>query len=92
MLDIPSHLDLLDKYRKERPEHITYTYQKVFGMPEGELVLIDLMERFFEFNKPNSMEEVGSQAVVMYIKNNILGKVDTTWFEPTPEVSNASQS
>ena len=91
MLDIPSHLDNLDRLRKERPEHITYTYQKVFGMPEGQLILIDLMERFFEFNKPNSMEEVGSQTVVMYIKNNILGKVDTTWFKPE-ETYHAEQS
>jgi hypothetical protein len=48
------------------------------------------MDRFFEFKKPNSMEEVGSQAVVMHIKNMILGTVDTTWFEPPTEVTNAS--
>ena len=92
MLDIPSHLDNLDKLRKERPEHITYTYQKVFGMPEGELVLIDLMDRFFEFKPTMSDRESGAQAVLIYIKNTILGQVDTSKFEPKEMQDHASQS
>ncbi len=91
MLDIPSHLERLDKLRSEQPEHITYTYQKVFGSPEGELILIDLLDRFFEFKKPMNMEEVGSQAVTIYIKNMILGKIDTSWFKPPQETQNADQ-
>lgn len=85
LLDIPALLDLLDKHRKENPGQITYTYQKLFGSPEGNLVLIDLMDRFFEFKKPANMEEVGAQAVLIYIKNTMRGVVDSTWYEPPKE-------
>lgn len=85
LLDEQALLDLLDKYRKENPGHITYTYQKMFGSPEGQLILIDLLERFFEFKKPANMEEVGAQAVTIYIKNTIRGVIDTTWYEPPKE-------
>lgn len=93
MLDIPSHLDHLDKYRKENPEYITQTYQKIFGMPEGELVLIDLMDRFFEFKPVMNDRESGAQAVLIYIKNTILGQVDMSKYEPPKEeIHHAQQS
>jgi hypothetical protein len=59
----------------------------MLGLPEGEMILIDLMDRFFEFKKPENMTEVGSQAVLIYIKNMVLGKIDTTWYEPKQEES-----
>ncbi len=90
MLNIPSHLDLLDKHRKENPGNITYTYQKFFGSPEGELILIDLMDRFFEFKPVMNDREAGAQAVLIYIKNTILGTVDTTWYEPQKENQDAN--
>jgi hypothetical protein len=86
--DIPALLDLLDKHRKENPGQITYTYQKLFGSSEGNLILIDLMDRFFEFKKPSNMEEVGAQAVLIYVKNTMRGVIDTTWYEPPKEESN----
>ncbi len=66
-------LDLLDKLREEEPEKITLTYQKLFNMPEGELILADLMDHFFEFRPTSTDHEAGSQAVIIYIKNRILG-------------------
>lgn len=71
--DIPSHLDRLDDLRKNRPDQITFTYQKFFSTPEGELILVDLMDRFFEFKPTANDRESGSQAVIIYIKNRLLG-------------------
>lgn len=82
MLDINSALDNLDKYRKNDPEYITYCYQKMFGLPEGNLVLIDLMDKFFEFKPTTNDRESGAQAVLIHIKNTILGQVDMSQFEP----------
>lgn len=73
MFNIPGNLENLDKLKRDDPERITSTYQKVFGMPEGELVLIDLMDRFFEFKPVNNMTEAGAQSVIIYIKNRLLG-------------------
>lgn len=84
-IDINSQLDNLDKYRKTDPEYITYCYQKMFGLPEGALVLIDLMDRFFEFKPTNNDRESGAQAVLIHVKNTILGQVDFSQFEPPPQ-------
>lgn len=66
-------LDSLDKMRAENPEFITHTYQKMFGMPEGELILMDLMDKFFEFKPTSNDNEAGAQSVIIYIKNRIYG-------------------
>ncbi len=74
--DIPPLLDRLDKLRKESPEHITFTYQKMFTMPEGQLILIDLMDKFCEFRPTANDKEAGAQGVIIYIKNKLLGVVE----------------
>lgn len=74
--NIPDHLDHLDRIRDTEPEKITHTYQKMFSTPEGELILIDLMDKFFEFSPVTNDHEAGSQAVLIYIKNRILGVVE----------------
>lgn len=66
-------LDNLDKMREENPEFITQTYQKMFGMPEGQLILMDLMDKFFEFRPTSNNSEAGAQGVIIYIKNRIYG-------------------
>lgn len=71
--DIPALLNRLDTIKKTNPEHLTFTYQKLFTTPEGELILMDLMDRFFEFKPTVNDREAGSQAVVIYIKNRLLG-------------------
>jgi hypothetical protein len=80
-IDIPAHLDFIDKCYKQTPEHITYLYQKTFGPPDGELVLVDLMDRFFEFKPTMSDREAGAQAVLIHIKNMIRGQIDTSKLE-----------
>lgn len=69
----PPILENLDKLRKEDPHQITFTYQKFFSMPEGELILADLMDHFFEFRPTKNDHEAGAQAVIIYIKNRLLG-------------------
>lgn len=95
-LDIPALLDLLDKTRKSNPEHLTQAYVNIFSTPDGRLALVDLMDRFFEFQRTNNDYEAGAQAMLIYIKNTaILGKIDTSWYEPTPqeqERNNVDQS
>lgn len=73
MLNIPTAIENLDKIRESEPEKITYTYQKLFASPEGELILIDLMDKFFEFKPTSNSNEAGAQGVIIYIKNRILG-------------------
>ena len=85
MLDIPAHLEFLDRTYKERPEHITYMYQKVFGPPDGEFVLVDLMDRFFEFKPTSNDRESGAQAVLIHIKNMVRGQIDDSRYTPTKE-------
>lgn len=82
MIDIPAHLDLLDKHRKESPEAITQAYQNQFSTPDGKLILIDLMDKFFEFKPTKDVGEAGAQGVLIYIKNKILGKHDYSEYEP----------
>lgn len=85
-LDIPAMLDQLDKQRKNNPEYVTQAYQNIFSTPDGRLALIDLMDRFFEFQKTSNDQESGAQSVLIYIKNTaILGKIDTSWYEPPPQ-------
>lgn len=88
MHDIPAHLDLLDKYRKENPEAITQAYQNQFASPDGKLILIDLMDKFFEFCPTMNDRESGAQGVLIYIKNKILGKHDYSQFEPPQKEEN----
>jgi hypothetical protein len=66
-------LEKLDELRANSPDQITFIYQKFFGMPEGEMILVDLMDHFFEFKPTNTPFEAGEQAVVIYIKNRLLG-------------------
>lgn len=85
-LDIPALLDLLDKTRKSNPENITQAYQNMFSTPDGRMALVDLMDRFFEFQKTSNDQESGAQSVLIYIKNTaMLGKIDTSWYEPPPQ-------
>lgn len=94
MLDIPAHLDLLDKYRKENPEALTQAYQNQFSTPDGKLILIDLMDKFFEFTPTMNDRESGAQGVLIYVKNKILGKHDYSQVEPPQreEHNNVEQS
>lgn len=73
MLNMQENLENLDKLRDHEPEKITRTYQNLFTTPEGELILIDLMDNFFEFKPTKNDHEAGAQAVIIYIKNRILG-------------------
>ena len=66
-------LALLEKLDELSDEQVTQLYQKVFQSIESELVLVDLMDRFFEFKKTSNDHEAGSQAVIIYIKNRLLG-------------------
>lgn len=87
MLNVPALLDQLDKINEQEPERVTHTYQKFFTMPEGELILIDLMDRFFEFRPTTNDNEAGAQAVIIYIKNRILGVTEPKQ-RPTEEIPN----
>lgn len=71
---------LLDKLDTLSDEQIMMLYQKVFGNLEGELVLIDLLDKYFEFRPTSNDREAGSQAVIIYIKNRLLGIAEK---EPT---------
>lgn len=73
MLNIVANAERLDELRAKNPEAITLTYQKIFSMPEGELILVDLMDLFFEFKPTSNDREAGAQAVIIYIKNRLLG-------------------
>lgn len=66
-------LEKLDVMREEAPDQITFMYQKFFGMPEGEMILVDMMDHFFEFKPTNTPFEAGQQSVLIYIKNRLLG-------------------
>ena len=48
-------------------------YCRLFNTPEADMVLCDLMDRFFEFRPVKSDYEAGAQSVIIYIKNRLLG-------------------
>lgn len=66
-------LDKIDQIRNERPQELVTYYRKVFGTPEGEIVLVDLMDHFFEFRPTVNDMQAGSRAVIVHIKNQLLG-------------------
>lgn len=66
-------LPLIDRLDEMKDSEVTMLYNKVFNVPEGDLVLADLMDRFFEFKRTTNDHEAGSQAVLIYIKNRLLG-------------------
>lgn len=68
-----SPLPILERLDRMTDQEKTYTYLKIFSTPEGELVLVDLLDRFFEFKPTSNDREAGSQAVIIYIKNRLLG-------------------
>lgn len=69
-------INRLDEIRNDRPEELANLYQKVFSTVEGELILVDMMERFGEFKPSKDLFEAGNQAVLIYIKNRMLGIVE----------------
>lgn len=77
MVDPLPLLEQLDIIRSTKPEQLTHMYQKLFGgTTDGQMVLVDLMEQFFEFKPTSNDREAGSQAVLIYIKNRLLGITD----------------
>lgn len=66
-------MPLLEKLDDMTDVQKTHLYLKLFNTPEGELILVDLMDRFFEFKPTSNQQESGSQAVIIYIKNRLLG-------------------
>lgn len=72
-LNLPPMLEKLDELRDQRDEEITYLYQKLFSTEDGKMVLVDLMDLFFEFKPTTTEHEAGSQAVIIYIKNRVIG-------------------
>lgn len=73
MIDPLPILQKIDEIREQRPEELVTYYRKVFGTPEGEIVLVDLMDNFFEFKPTFSDMQSGSRAVIVHIKNQLLG-------------------
>lgn len=63
----------IEEISNERPHELIGYYQKVFSTPEGEIVLVDLMQRFGEFRPNFTKVEAGQNSVVIYIKNRLLG-------------------
>lgn len=63
----------LEKLDTLSDEQVMMLYQKVFQGLDGELVIIDLLDRYFEFRPTSNDREAGSQAVIIYIKNRLLG-------------------
>lgn len=66
-------LGVLDKLDEMEDPQKTMLYLKVFNNPDGEMILADLMDKFFEFQPTSNDREAGSQAVIIYIKNRLLG-------------------
>lgn len=73
MLNTLAIINKLDDINNNSPQDLVAMYQKVFGDVEGEIVLIDLMMRFGEFKPSVNQFEAGNQAVLIYIKNRMLG-------------------
>lgn len=73
MNDLVARLDKLDELRKNEPQTITQLYLNLFTTVDGQMVLTDLMDHFFEFKPTSNDHEAGSQAVIIYIKNRLLG-------------------
>lgn len=73
MNDMISRLDKLDELRQTNPQQLTQMYLNLFSTPDGQMVLTDLMDLFFEFKPTSNDRESGSQAVIIYIKNKLLG-------------------
>lgn len=66
-------IPILERLDRMTDEEKTRSYLNLFSTPEGETVLVDLMDRFFEFKPTSNDREAGSQAVIIYIKNRLLG-------------------
>lgn len=66
-------IPVLEKLDEMTDAQKTMIYLKVFNNPEAEMVLTDLMDHFFEFKPTSNDHEAGSQAVIIYIKNRLLG-------------------
>lgn len=77
-------LEKLDELRAQRPHEITNLYQKLFNTEDGKIVIVDLMDKFFEFKPTANDHEAGSQAVIIYIKNRVLGVTEAPE-QPTGE-------
>lgn len=91
MLNAMALLQRLDEIQANSPQDLIGMYQKVFGDVEGEIVLMDLMQRFGEFKPSLNMFEAGNQAVLIYIKNRMLGIVEQP-ARPQGEENNESTS
>lgn len=73
MNDIIPRLEKLDVMRESDPQQITQLYLNIFTTPDGQMVLTDLMDHFFEFKPTSNDHEAGCHAVIIYIKNRLLG-------------------
>lgn len=71
-------LATLEKLDSLTDEQVMLLYQKVFQGLDAELVIADLMDRYFEFRPTSNDREAGSQAVIIYIKNRLLGIAEPT--------------
>lgn len=69
------------------PSQLRRVYLQVFTSPEGQMVLEDLKLRFFEYVPPPSMEGVGSQKVIIHIKNMVIFDINEI-----PEISPATNN
>lgn len=70
MLNIIGTLQALDNMTDEEK---TQLYLKHFSNVEGQKILVDLMDRFCEFKPAITPFDAGGQAVIIYIKNRLLG-------------------
>lgn len=66
-------LPILERLDTMTDAQKTMLYMKHFSNPEGEMIIVDLMDHFFEFKPTSNDREAGSQAVIIYIKNRLLG-------------------
>lgn len=78
-------MPILDRLDTMTDQEKTQIYLKHFGTPEGEIILVDLMDRFFEFRPTSNDREAGSQAVIIYIKNRLLGIAEPEAQQPGEE-------
>lgn len=77
-------LDKLDELRNTgRDQEITRLYMKVFQGPDAEMVLVDLMSECHEFSPVTNKFEAGKQAVLIYIKNRLMGVAEPPPLSPT---------
>lgn len=84
-------LDKLDELRNSgRDQDITRLYMKVFQGPDAEMVLVDLMDECHEFKPVTNQFEAGKQAVLIYIKNRLLGIAEPPHQSPTGDQNESS--